>query len=90
VDILELPSGLEDLRLHDLRHAFASVAAGSGMGPPIIGKIFRHTQAFATHRCAHLAADPVKAAAAAAAQTIADAMTGRPSAEVVKLFRRTN
>jgi integrase len=30
-------SGLDDVRLHDLRHAFASVAASSGMGLPIIG-----------------------------------------------------
>ena len=31
-------AGLADVRLHDLRHAFASVAASSGMGLPIIGK----------------------------------------------------
>jgi hypothetical protein len=32
-------AGLDDVRLHDLRHAFASVAASSGMGLPIIGKM---------------------------------------------------
>ncbi len=37
---------LDDVRLHDLRHAFASVAASSGMGLPIIGKMLGHTQAF--------------------------------------------
>ena len=60
-------AGLDDVRLHDLRHAFAAVAASSGMGLPIIGKILGHTQAATTHRYAHLAADPVKAAAAAVA-----------------------
>jgi len=37
-------AGLDDVRLHDLRHTFASVAASSGMGLPIIGKILGHTQ----------------------------------------------
>ena len=39
------PAGLDDVRLHDLRHAFASVAASSGMGLPIIGKMLGHTPA---------------------------------------------
>jgi integrase len=69
-------AGLHDVRLHDLRHAFASVAASSGMGLPIIGKMLGHTQAVTTHRYAHLASDPVKAAAATVAGKIADAMNG--------------
>ena len=69
-------AGLNDVRLHDLRHAFASVAASSGMGLPIIGKMLGHTQAATTHRYAHLASDPVKAAAATVAGKIADAMQG--------------
>jgi integrase len=48
-------AGLGDVRLHDLRHAFASVAASSGMGLPIIGKMLGHTQAATTARNAHLA-----------------------------------
>jgi integrase len=67
-------AGLEDVRLHDLRHAFASVAAASGMGLPIIGKMLGHTQAQTTQRYAHLASDPVKAAAATVASKIAAAM----------------
>ena len=31
-------AGIEDVRLHDLRHSFASIAASGGMGLPIIGK----------------------------------------------------
>jgi integrase len=68
-------AGLEDVRLHDLRHAFASIAASSGMGLPIIGKMLGHTQAQTTQRYAHLAADPVKAAAASVAGKIAAAMS---------------
>jgi len=83
-------AGLDDVRLHDLRHAFASVAASSGMGLPIIGKMLGHTQAATTHRYAHLASDPVKAAAATVANKIADAMRGNIAAadgEVVPLMR---
>jgi integrase len=65
---------LDDVRLHDLRHAFASIAASSGMGLPIIGKMLGHTDPATTARYAHLASDPVKAAAAAVANKIAAAM----------------
>ena len=67
-------AGLDDVRLHDLRHAFASVAASSGMGLPIIGKMLGHSQPATTARYAHLASDPVRAAAAAVAGKIAAAM----------------
>jgi integrase len=82
-------AALDDLRLHDLRHAFASVAASSGMGLPIIGKMLGHTQAATTHRYAHLASDPVKAAAAAVANKIADAMQSNEvtAGEVVPFAR---
>jgi integrase len=73
------PAGLDDVRLHDLRHAFASVAASSGMGLPIIGKMLGHSQPATTARYAHLASDPVKAAAAAVASKIAAAMGGSVS-----------
>jgi integrase len=81
-------AGLEDVRLHDLRHSFASIAASGGMGLPIIGKILGHTQAQTTQRYAHLASDPVKAAAATVADKIAATMAGGRGAEaaaVVKL-----
>jgi integrase len=83
---IKLPAGLTDVRLHDLRHAFASVAAASGMGLPIIGKMLGHSQAATTARYAHLAPDPVKAAAAAVAGRIAGAMQGDSGgAEVTRL-----
>lgn len=73
---IRVAAGLDDVRLHDLRHAFASVAASAGMGLPIIGKMLGHTQAQTTQRYAHLASDPVKAAATAVAAKIAAAMKG--------------
>jgi hypothetical protein len=59
------------------------------MGLPIIGKMLGHTQAATTHRYAHIASDPVKAAAATVAGKIADAMQGSTDAtgEVVPLTR---
>jgi integrase len=80
-------AGLDDVRLHDLRHAFASVGVASGMGLPIIGKILGHTQVATTARYAHLASDPVKAAAATVATKIADAMQGTtaPAGDIVAL-----
>jgi integrase len=74
-------AGLDDVRLHDLRHAFASIAASSGMGLPIIGKMLGHSQPATTARYAHLASDPVKAAAAAVANNIAAAMSATGNGE---------
>lgn len=56
-------AGLEDVRVHDLRHNFASFGVGGGMGLPIIGKLLGHKQAATTQRYAHLDADPVRRAA---------------------------
>jgi integrase len=84
---INLPIGMTDVRLHDLRHAFGSVAASSGMGLPIIGKMLGHAQAATTQRYAHLAPDPVKAAAAAVAGKLAGAM-GHTSGDAVVTLRK--
>jgi integrase len=55
-------AGLADVRLHDLRHSFASIAAASGLSLPVIGKLLGHTKSATTERYSHLAADPLKAA----------------------------
>ena len=59
---LEMGIGLMDLRLHDLRHSFASIAVGGGMSLPMIGKLLGHTQTATTARYAHLADNPLKEA----------------------------
>ena len=55
-------AGIESVRIHDLRHTFASLAAGQSLGLPVIGKLLGHTQAATTHRYAHLDADPLRRA----------------------------
>ncbi|MEI9914967.1 MAG: site-specific integrase [Methylovirgula sp.] len=72
--LIKAPAGLADMRLHDLRHSFASVGAGAGMGLPVIGKLLGHSQASTTQRYAHLDADPVRAAANTIAEKIERAM----------------
>lgn len=54
---------LSNLRLHDLRHSFASILASSGASLPMIGALLGHTQAQTTHRYAHLFDDPLRDAA---------------------------
>ncbi|MBK8840454.1 MAG: tyrosine-type recombinase/integrase [Hyphomonadaceae bacterium] len=56
-------AGIEDVRVHDLRHTFASIGAGGGVGLPLIGGILGHRQASTTQRYAHLADTPLRAAA---------------------------
>ena len=53
---------LGDVRIHDLRHTFASIGAGANLGLPIVGKLLGHSQPATTARYAHLDADPVRRA----------------------------
>jgi len=55
-------AGIEDVRLHDLRHSFASVAVSGGASLPIIGALLGHSDSATTQRYAHLQHDPLKAA----------------------------
>jgi integrase len=64
-------AGLKDVRIHDLRHTFASTAVAAGQGLPMIGKLLGHRQVQTTARYAHLAADPIKDAADQIASSIA-------------------
>ncbi len=74
------------MRLHDLRHSFASVAIVGGLSLPIVGKLLGHTQADTTERYAHLADDPLRAAAEAIGERLARSMAGG-SSEMVPLSR---
>lgn len=53
---------LADLRIHDLRHAFASSGAAAGDGLPIIAALLGQAQLSTTERYSHTPADPVRAA----------------------------
>jgi len=70
-------AGLDDVRIHDLRHSYASGALALGEGLPMIGKLLGHTQVQTTARYAHLANDPIKAAAGKVSDFIGKAAMGR-------------
>lgn len=55
-------AGIEDIRIHDLRHNFAIFGAGSGLGLPVIGKLLGHSTPETTQRYAKVAKDPAQAA----------------------------
>ena len=78
---------LEDVRLHDLRHSYASVGVGTGMNLPTIGALLGHNRAETTQRYAHLSDDPVREAAKRIDSKIAAALDGKPLAEVVPIER---
>jgi integrase len=81
-------AGLAGVRLHDLRHTYASFGAGGGLGLPIIGRLLGHSQATTTARYAHLDNDPLRRASEAIAGRIAAAMEGSRKGSVVPLRRR--
>jgi integrase len=68
---------LHDVRVHDLRHSFASIGVSNGQTLPVIGALLGHSQAATTQRYAHLMADPLRAASAATGATIAAALERR-------------
>lgn len=63
-------AGLTDVRVHDLRHSYASALVASGSSLPIIAKALGHSGTRATERYAHLADDPLQAAAADVADLV--------------------
>ena len=65
-------TNIEDVRIHDLRHTFASTAVAAGQGLPMIGKLLGHSNIQTTARYAHLATDPIKEAANAVSEDIAN------------------
>jgi integrase len=77
-------AGLHGLRLHDLRHAFASVAAAGGESLKLVGAALGHKHIGTTERYAHLQHDPVRALADRTAGRIA-AFASTPPAGVTKL-----
>ena len=72
---------INGVRVHDLRHTFASVLASAGHSLPMIGALLGHTTAQTTHRYAHLFDEPQRAATERASQII----TGAKSAEMVPI-----
>ena len=65
-------AGLDDVRIHDLRHSYASRALALGESLPVIAKLLGHAQIQTTARYTHLTRDAVKDAAIRVARDIAE------------------
>jgi integrase len=81
--IVRTAAGLPDVRLHDLRHSFASIGAGSGMGLPLLGRLLGYSLPSTTARYAHLDSDPLARAADTIGAIISAAMDRRAVSDVV-------
>ena len=76
-------AGIAGVRVHDLRHSYASYLASAGLSLPVIGALLGHTQASTTQRYAHLLDDPLRAATERVGAMVAGA--GKPGAEIVPM-----
>jgi hypothetical protein len=84
--------GIDDVRIHDLRHTFASLLVSGGASLEMIGKLLGHSQMQTTQRYAHLMDSPLRAGVNAVASAfkpkprlVHDA--DRPAAETSPLSR---
>jgi integrase len=75
--VLRTAAGFPHLRLHDLRHSFASAGLAGGDTLPVIGALLGHADVKTTARYAHLAEDPVRLAANRISGAIAAAMASQ-------------
>lgn len=69
-------ASLSDVRLHDLRHSFASVAASKGASLQMIGVLLGHKDSATTARYAHLADDPIRSASNEIAESVSSFLEG--------------
>jgi integrase len=76
---------LDGVRIHDLRHTFASVLASEGSSLPLIAALLGHSRVATTHRYAHLFDDPLRAATERAGAIITGNEDDKPSAEVLPI-----
>ena len=78
---LRVRAGLDDVRIHDLRHTYASRALALGESLTMIGKLLGHSKVGTTARYAHLARDTEKASAAKVAGSISADIMPEDAAE---------
>lgn len=70
-------AGLDDVRLHDLRHSFAAIVAAGGASLPVIGALLGHRSPQTTLRYVHFGADPLRTVVDGAAIAIEAALKGK-------------
>jgi integrase len=73
---------LRGVRIHDLRHSFASVGVNGGTSLPIFGKLLGHAKCSTTEKYSQLAADPVRAVNEAMGNQIAAMLSGHKGSVV--------
>ncbi|MDE0383899.1 MAG: tyrosine-type recombinase/integrase [Defluviicoccus sp.] len=75
-------AGIEDVRLHDLRHTHASHAVMNGVPMPVVSRLLGHADVGMTLRYAHLGDREIEAAAERVGQAVADLIgIGREQSE---------
>ncbi len=83
-------ANLQDVRIHDLRHSFASVGLAGGANLALIGKLLGHADVGTTQRYAHLADDPVKTAADWIASEVQGALARAAPSAVIAPWEAAN
>jgi len=78
-DTARTRAGLSDVRVHDLRHSFASLLINSGRSLYEVQKLLGHTQLKTTQRYAHLAPETLLAASNAATLAVGSVMGVMPN-----------
>lgn len=63
-EVIRTAAQVPNLRMHDLRHSYASMLASNNLSLPIIGQLLGHTQAQTTQRYAHLLDETLRDATA--------------------------
>lgn len=80
---LQKAAKIPDVRLHDLRHTYASILVSEGLSLPIIGALLGHTNPATTARYAHVFDDPLKKAT----DIVGHIVTGKKPAKLEKLHK---
>jgi integrase len=78
-DHIRSAAELEDVRIHDLRHTYASIGASAGFGLPVVGRLLGHASPMTTQRYAHLADDPLRRASEAIGDSLMRALEANVS-----------
>lgn len=69
-------AGLDDVRLHDIRHSFASIAVSGGASLPVVGALLGHSNSATTQQYAHLLDDPLKLVTEAVGNVLEKSFSG--------------
>jgi integrase len=89
-DTIRCRAGLPDIRLHDLRHSFATMLVNSGESLYVVQDLLGHSSPRMTQRYAHVAPDTRRRAVDVVGQLVQEASAGLesegelPTAELVK------